>query len=109
MAGQRHERIDERDRGRRRLSRLTGWTATAAVALAGVFGVALASHDRAAAAPTNQNQVPGNSDNSDNSGNTGGPGNTNNPDSGGGGVIQPPPQPPTPSHGSRAHVSSGGT
>jgi hypothetical protein len=106
MAGQRNERIDERDRGRRRLSRLTGWTATAAVALAAVFGVALASHDRAAAAPTNQNQVP---DNSDNSGNTGGPGNTDNPDSGGGGVIQPPAQPPTPSHGSRAHVSSGGT
>lgn len=100
MSGQRYRRIDERDRGRQRLSRLTGWIAAAAVALAGVFGLALARHDQAAAATVNQNQVT--DDNGDNGGVVG------NPDSGGGGVIQPPAQPPV-QRGGRGHVSSGGS
>ena len=101
MTGQWYRRIDERDRGRLRLSRLTGWIATAAVALAGVFGLALARHDRAAAAPADQNQV------TDDNGGTGAV--TGTQDSGGGGgVIQPPAQPPT-FTGRHGHVSSGGS
>jgi hypothetical protein len=93
-----YRRIDARDEGRRRLRRLTGWTAATGVALSGIFGVALASHDQAAAASTDQNQL-----------NTGDNGNNlNNSGSDGGNVIQPPAQPPAPTHG-RAHVSSGGS
>jgi hypothetical protein len=65
-----------------------------------VFGLALARHDRAAAAPVDQNQVT--DDTGDNGGVVG------NPDSGGGGVIQPPAQPPAGTRG-RGHVSSGGS
>ena len=100
MTGQWYRRIDERDQGRRRLSRLTGWTATAAVALAAVFGLALAGHDRAAAVPVDQNQIT--DDPTVNGGTTG------TPDSGGGGVIQPPAQPPVQQRG-HGHVSSGGS
>jgi hypothetical protein len=102
MTGQWYRRIDERDQGRRRLNRLTGWAATAAVALAGVFGFALARQDRAAAAPVQQNPVTG--DTTDG----GGGGVTNPTDPGSGGVIQPPAQPPTDTRG-RGHVSSGGS
>ncbi len=100
MTGQWHRRIDERDQGQRRLSRLTGWTATAAVALAGTFGLALAGHDRAAGASVDQNQVTDNT--------TGNGGTTSTPDSGGGGVIQPPAQPPVQKRG-HGQVSSGGS
>lgn len=100
MSGQWYRRIDERDRGRLRLSRLTGWIAVAAVALAGVFGLALARHDQAQAAQVDQNQVT--DDNGGNGGVTG------TQDSGGGGVIQPPAQPPI-QRGGRGHVSSGGS
>jgi hypothetical protein len=94
-----YRRIDERDQGRRRLRRLTGWTAAAGVALSAIFGVALASKDQAAAASTDQNQIT----------NTGDNGNyQNNPGSNGGNVIQPPAQPPAPAHG-RGHTSSGGS
>jgi hypothetical protein len=99
MTGQWYRRIDERDQGRRRLNRLTGWAAAAAVALAGVFGIALARQDRAAAAPVQQNPATGDT--------TGG-GVTNPTDPGGDGVIQPPAQPPTNTRGG-GHVSSGGS
>jgi hypothetical protein len=88
-----HRSIDERDEGRRRLRRLTGWTAVTGVALSGIFGVALAARDQAAAASTDQNQVNNN---------------LNIPGSDGGNVIQPPAQAPTPTRG-RGHVSSGGS
>ena len=121
MTGQWYRRIDERDQGRLRLSRLTGWTATAAVALAGVFGLAFARHDRAAAAPVDQNQITGNTGSTGDNGGTGTGGNTGGntgdsggvtgvPDnSGGGGVIQPPAQPPTITHGRGGHGLSGGS
>jgi hypothetical protein len=95
-----YRRIDERDEGRRRLRRLTGWTAATGVALSGIFGIALASCDRAAAASTDQNQVTNNTGDDGN--------NPNLPGSNGGSVIQPPAQPPAPTHGS-GHVSSGGS
>lgn len=100
MAEHWYRRIDERDQGRRRLSRLTGWTATAAVALAGVFGLAFARHDRAAAAPVDQV--------TDSPGGTGGI--TDPQDSGDDdGQLPPPAQPPTHVRGRGGHVSSGGS
>jgi hypothetical protein len=99
MTGQWYRRIDERDQGRRRLNRLTGWTAAAAVAVAGAFGLALARQNQAAAAPVQQNPVTG--DTTDG-------GVTNPADPGSGGVIQPPAQPPTRTRG-RGQVSSGGS
>jgi hypothetical protein len=57
----------------------------------------LANHDRAAAAPTDTNQV---TDSPDVNGGT-----TNSPDPGSGGVIQPPVQPPTHTHGRSDHLS----
>lgn len=99
MTGYWYRRIDERDQGRRRLSRLTGWTATAAVALTSIFGVALARHDRAAAAPVDNQVTDGTTDDG---------GVTGTQDSGGGGVIQPPAQPPVNSRGG-GYVTSGGS
>lgn len=97
MSDQWYRRIGERDEGRRRLRRLTRWTAATGVALAAIFGVALARHDQAAAASSNQNEIT-----DDNSGSSGLPG------SDGGSVVQPPAQPPG-SSGGRSHVHSGGS
>ncbi|HEY7226013.1 MAG TPA: hypothetical protein VH561_20740 [Micromonosporaceae bacterium] len=103
MPDQWYRRIDQRDEGRRRLSRLTRWTAAAGVALSSIFGVALAQHDRAAAAPTDptQDQI------TNETGDDGGAPPTT-PSSGRGKVIQPPAQPPAPAH-TRGHVNSGGS
>jgi hypothetical protein len=97
MSEQWYGRIDERDQGRRRLRRMTGWTAAMGVALASAFGVALARHDAAAAAPVNQNQI------TDDTG-----GQPTRPSSGGGHVIQPPHQQPQPAPGP-GNIFSGGS
>ncbi len=101
MTGRWNRRIDERDQGWRLLNRLTGAIATAAVAAAGVFGLALARHDRPSATPVDQNQV------TNGTGDTGG-GVIGTQDFGGGGLIVPPAQPPT-GTGGQGHVSSGGS
>jgi hypothetical protein len=93
MSEQWYRRIGERDEGRRRLSRLTRWTAATGVALAAIFGVALARHDQAAAASSDQNEVT-----DDNGRSSGLPG------SDGGSVVQPPT-----SAGGRSHAHSGGS
>jgi hypothetical protein len=96
--------IEQRERGRRLLRRITGWSAAGALALAGVFGIALARHDRAAAAPASSvpdsgYQAPG----------TGGAGPGDSTGPGGGSVLQPPANPPVQHDGGGQHANSGGS
>jgi hypothetical protein len=105
MSEERFRRIDERDKGRRRLRWVTSLTAATGVALSSLFGFAVAHRGQAAKAPE-QNQVTNSP-----SGTGGTPSSTATPTitgSNGGPGIEPPPQPPTTTT-SRGHVNTGGS
>jgi multidrug efflux pump subunit AcrA (membrane-fusion protein) len=94
-------RIDERERGRQRLRRLTGWTVAGALAATTVFGVAFAYRGTASATPASGGTTTGGSTD----GTTNGTG-----DDSSGGNLQPPAQAPSnPRHGGGVPLFSGGS
>ncbi len=98
-----YRRIDERERGQRRLRQLTGWAIAGALTASTAFGVAFAHKDAAARTQTSGGGQPATSN--QNGGNAGQDDSTN------GGQLQPPAQPPAQPTQPRQHggIFSGGS